>query len=219
MIYSFTSLDCFENCPHQGYHKYVLKTKFKNTAQQGSGIEDHKALAARLLSGTPLPAHLRSAEPLAASITAHGKPAAEVKFGLTHDLRACEFFADNVFLRGAIDVTFRWPPNAFVFDWKTGKIYEKDLQHVICAIATLIYFPDIEQVIAANLWTQFGKLGVQHTYARAELPHLWRRILNRVHEIEDMGRKNHYPKRPSPLCKWCPVTACEHNENRGLADA
>lgn len=219
MIFSYTLLNTYENCPRQAYERYWLKIPVPETDEMALGKQIHKHLENRLLFGldnNPLPTPLEPLEPICRSLEVRGVPETELKIAVSRDLTDTGFFDGDAYLRGVIDVRLldAGREGAFILDWKTGKNREADkepLQLMICAAMTFAAEPTVQHVMAANCYTKTAQLGQAHSWRRSELPDLWRTILPLIHEIEQAEFDGKWPERPSGLCGWCPVKNCQHN--------
>ena len=221
-VLSYSFLDSFENCRKQAHEVYILKSvpRFKESAQEG--IEIHEALAKRIAGGAETP-HA-SAERLVQSLERRGKAQTEVKLGVTRELEACDFFSKVVWLRGVVDVLLLGrgdadrpdrARSAFIGDWKTGKVREKDLQLQIFAALVFANYPEVENVRAVNLWLREPDLKMQpRDWSRDRLPGLWAQILRLADHVEESERSGSWPARVNALCGWCQVVHCEFHPGR-----
>lgn len=207
MIHSYSSISCHDNCPWQFHDRYVLRNKHPVTPQQAAGTAAHLALQRRLEDRRALPPELASAEPLVKSLEARGRPIAERKLAMTRDFQPCDFWADDAWLRGVLDVLV--PLDAvtiFNADWKTGKVREQETQLFICASLVLVNFAHVEKVIGANIWLRDGKPGQPYPFERRNLAAMLARLVAMTAPIE---ADTTFTPRPSGLCRWCPVADCK----------
>lgn len=218
--WSFTSLDTFETCPKKYYHSYIAKdVPYVETPEMAEGKKVHTALEYRVARNTPLPAAYMMYEPLAASIVnaaaaSGGEIRTELKTGLNSDLKPVDFFAKDVWARGALDVTIltpaRMPVSAFIGDWKTGKPREKDLQLKTFGFFIFHTYPTIEKVDASNIWLKTCKPGDHYRYYRSGLPLINQEILSKVAKVDKACETETFPEKQNFLCKgWCDVKTCK----------
>ena len=219
--WSYTHIDTFETCPHQYHWKYILKNKEPTTPEMEEGRKAHDALEKRVAAGVPLNPKWAAYEPLAASIvhmSKDGEIRTELKVGLNRELKPTDFFAKDVYARGALDVAILIPMPSpkflFIADWKTGKTREKDFQVKIFAFFGFLLFPTVERIGACNIWLPTLKAGTPYFYRKEELPKIWSEIYIKLAAMELAAAKDEWKKRQSPLCGWCPVKECEFNTNR-----
>src|SRR5882757_8694805 len=95
--WSYSSLNTFENCPKQYYHRYILKEREPDTEVSLHGQRVHKSLEDRVGEAKPLPVEYEAYEPLAASVAnlknREGvKVYTEFSFGVFKDLTPCDFW-------------------------------------------------------------------------------------------------------------------------------
>ena len=217
MIHSYSSLDCYQNCPRQMYERYITKSApFVDTPETLAGKADHKALEKRLLHDVPLPVNLTQCEPICASLEARAIPQLEVKMGVDRNCEEAGFWDGDVYIRGVLDLALYNPTftSVFIGDWKTGKNREaqkEPLQLMIFAAFVFSYYKELQSVMATNIYTKTGQMGHVHSWQRSELPELWRTIIPLVHEVEAAEASGYFPEKPSGLCGWCPVFSCSHN--------
>lgn len=214
MIFSYSFIDQFENCPKAAHDRYVLRTKRGEKESAIPGIEEHEAIAKRISHKIPLPEAYTRAENLVQPLEARGQLEAEVKLGVTREMEACDFFAGIVFLRGVIDVLMRRNGTAFIGDWKTGKVYEKELQLLIFALLVFENFENIDAIAAVNLWLKTGRPGAAQQFIRADLPQMRAEVYGHIRRLEEADEKDDWPEKPGPLCAWCQVVECKFNPRR-----
>lgn len=212
--WSYSSLTAFETCPRRYYLTRVLKVvKEEQTAATLEGNELHKALELDVAGRQALPSKYRHLQPLTNKLrAAPGQILTEYKFALTRELRPTEFFAKNVWVRGVFDYANVRTNFAVVLDYKTGK-RKFDLDQLkLFAGATFQLFPRVERVQTGYIWLRDKKIDPQ-SFARDEAPVIWQEFAARVRRLETSEETNHWPARPSGLCReWCPVGRkhCEH---------
>ena len=215
-VWSYSSLDTFNSCPRRFYHRYILKEKEPETEALRNGIAVHAALESRI-KGAPLPEHMLKYDPMACSIVNAWqkgmKVYTELKMGLTRGMEPCGFFDKNVWGRGAADVILVQDDTAIIFDWKTGKKREKEEQLRLLALFTFKHFPKVQRVHGMNLWLEAGDIGAIVSYGRKNTPGLWQLVLPQIQAIESAFKKNAWPEKPSGLCRYCPVKACQFNKS------
>lgn len=221
-VHAYTAFSWFENCPAKFKWRWVDGNREIDTPAQAEGRAVHEALAARL-NGQPIDLTARVsysfADRMATSLLERGNVLAEMKLAIDPDFEPTQFFSRTAWLRGVLDVLVGLEDReaqplrgrVFIGDWKTGKRREDDLQLLIFALLVLENYPDVDTVHAANLWLREGKPGTLMTWRRAELPDMRARVLQHAMPIEQAMRDGVFPKKPGPLCAWCPDTSCEFN--------
>lgn len=213
MIASFVFLSNEENCPHKAYRKYVARDlpSEPNTPELEHGIAVHKALERRITEGTRLPEDIVGVDKITAGLDWLQRRGAVVKAELALAIDATgkplDFWDKSGWLRGKLDAVAVGDRTAMIFDWKTGKPREDTFELRLQALLLKGKFPQLETIQGSYVWLRERRVGELHDLSDTE------RTMNSVRmqlaEIERRG--NVWPKRPNPLCGWCPVHDCEHN--------
>lgn len=226
--WSYSAIDCFDQCKRKYYHRYILKEKGPESEAMRKGNEFDKAVERRLQDGTPLPPEWSQHDAYAESLyrmKGSCQLYTQLKMGIRRDFTACDFFAKDVWGRGAIDValvsrrTTNVPNTAIITDWKTGKnsenkAYSNDgLQLKIFSLLLFKTFPGIEKVTAFNLWLKSSEIGKPYIFTRADEPVLWREVLVKIMAIEKAFAMNNWAESPGPLCGYCDVKICQFNRS------
>lgn len=213
--WSYSSLQAFETCPRRFYLTRITKqVKEPQTDATMHGNEVHKALEEAVTNKRALPPKYVGYQPIVDRLRAvPGKKVLEYRFGLTRDLKECEFFADNVWVRGVLDVGIVLPESrAVIADYKTGKRKLDGDQMRLFAMAGFALWPWVEKISTAYLWLQSNQLD-REEFTRPQQSAIHQEFAIRVHRMENASNNNDWPPRPSGLCKaWCPVgkSLCEH---------
>lgn len=212
--WSYSSLTAFETCPRRYYLTRILKVvKEEQTAATLEGNAQHKALELNVAGKQALPSKYRHLQPLANKLRAvPGQILTEYRFALTRELRPTEFFSKNAWVRGVLDYANVRTNFAVILDYKTGKRKFDTDQLKLFAAAAFQLFPHVERVQTGYIWLRDKKIDPQ-PFERGEAPVIWQEFAARVHRLEQSEETNHWPARPSGLCReWCPVGKkhCEH---------
>lgn len=213
---SFTYIDLYGTCPRWYSYRYVLKNAEPETPELKEGNKLHKAMEMRVGKGHMLPPEYQPLEPIAGSLIAarQGKDLkCELKLGVTHAWTPCDFFAEDVMLRGAIDVFIKGSIGAAQFDYKTGKPSDKTLQLEITNMLALLRFPELQEITGMNIYTKTHQFKPTVRSTRADLPHLTNNIGMMIAEIDEAEAIGDFPAKPSGLCGWCPDKTCKFNRN------
>lgn len=218
-VASHTFLNDWDNCPHKAFRKYIKKDlgKFVQTEAMRFGNEVHSAFEVRIKHGTGFPKGMEKYEAIAAPLVAAGA-LAEKMLGISVDGKLCDFFAPNVWLRGKIDTTLlggprepihQGPTVACIMDWKTGKRREEKAELLTHAVLLKAWQPTVQKVTAHYVWLQDNEVGRAHDVSDTAT-----KLAEIRHTMDDVARcisDQDFPKRPNPLCGYCPVMDCENN--------
>jgi hypothetical protein len=157
-----------------------------------------------------LPDVLEMHEPFLAKLESMpGELKVECRIALNRQAQPCEFFAEDVWFRGVIDVLKVNGSQALVVDHKTGKHHTKFGQLKLFALHTFAAHPEVDTVRCDYYWTQTMTKGGE-TYTRAQIPAMWKGFLPDLRQYAQAFKEETWQPRQSGLCAgWCPVTDCE----------
>jgi RecB family exonuclease len=216
LAHSYSSIKQFENCPRQ-YHEIRILKRYKSHPTEATtyGEQVHKAFEEFVRDGKPLPAafenYRKFVEPLA---ELDAEIYCERKMGIRADFTPCEFFDQDVWYRGLPDylAISRSGKVARVADYKTGKSsrYADTAQLELMAAMVFIHHPQVEKVKGALLFVVVGDI-IKAEYTRAQLPEILSKWAGRASAIESALEVGVWNARSSALCKFCPVSSCEHH--------
>lgn len=212
LVWSYTLLSTFRNiCPHQAFRRYIKKDiPYVETPQMKRGNDVHTAMELRG-GGKPLPADMETYEPFARCLD--GKNATfETKLGVTNSGHPCEFFGDSVWGRGKLDVTIINGENAYLADWKTGRVREDSFELEVQAVLLHAKNPGLKRIVGQYVWLKEGQLGRIHDVS--DTRKTWAEINRIMRVIDECQTKDQFEKRPSGLCGWCNVMDCENNPQK-----
>lgn len=214
MIHSYSGIKDFENCPRKYHETRILKRyKSQDTVATLYGAEVHKAFEEHIRDGVELPEKFKEfAEYVTPLKAIGGDVRCEEKIGIKADFSPCGFFAADAWFRGVPDfLTINHDTGvAHVADYKTGKSsrYADSGQLELMSVMVMAHHPKVTKVKCALLFV-VAKAIIRTVYTRDQMPDILSRWAGRANRIEasvDNGVWNH---RPSGLCGFCPVEACE----------
>lgn len=210
MIWSYSFLNTFLNCPHDAWHRYVLKdVPYVETEAQKKGNEAHKALELRL-KGKPLPKEHERYEFFVQPLGRYWiEP--EMKLGITAKGEPCSFFDKNVWGRGKIDVPIVVKDSAVILDWKTGRVWEDAFELQVQAVLLKAHRPNVQRFTGSYVWLSESRVGV--TYTLDPLAG-WEKVCGIMDDVGHREKMGVWEKKPGKLCAWCPVKSCEHNKQK-----
>jgi hypothetical protein len=123
-----------------------------------------------------------------------------------------KFFAKNVWYRGIADLLIINEDKAYLIDYKTGKSanYADTKQLDLLAGAVFINFPEVKKIKSALSFVVCKKfISKEHT---ADMYKAYINVFDELLErIEAASKEDVWNAVESGLCKFCPVTSCEHN--------
>lgn len=216
LAHSYSAIKDFEGCPRR-YNEVRILKKFKSKDTEATlyGTAVHKAFEDFIKDGVALPASFEAyrkfVEPLA---TLDADIRCEEKMGIRADFTPCGFFDKDVWFRGIPDylAISRSGKVARVADYKTGKSsrYADTAQLELMAAMVFIHHPTVEKVKGALLFVVVGDI-IKAEYTRSQLPEILSKWAGRASAIESALEVNVWNARSSALCKFCPVSSCEHH--------
>ena len=219
VAWSFSALKTFQSCPKKYYHLKVLKdVKETQSEIMLYGIDAHKAAELYIANNQELPGKYEFMRKQLDTLKAlEGDKYCEFKFGLTKEMQPCDFFAKDVWLRGAIDLLIVNTETgiARMIDYKFGKSKNADMSQLqLMSLAVFKMFPDVQKVKAGLLFCAEDKM-MPIQYEQSNAPTMWMDWLPEVARLEAAYENNVWNPNPSGLCKsWCPVVSCVHNGKR-----
>lgn len=216
LAHSYSAVKDFEGCPRR-YHEVRILKKFKQKDTEATlyGTAVHQAFEDFIKSSTPLPAsfevYRKFVEPLS---TIDADIRCEEKLGIRADFTPCGFFDKDVWFRGIPDylAISRNGETARVADYKTGKSsrYADTAQLELMAAMVFIHHPTVKRVKGALLFVVAGDI-IKAEYTRDRLPEILSKWAGRAAAIESALEVGVWNARSSALCKFCPVSSCEHH--------
>lgn len=217
VVWSYSSLSLFQQCPKKYYHLRVNKdVKEPPSEQMRYGLEVHKAAEEYIRDGVDLqPGFEFMRDALDELKNLPGEKHCEVKLGLTKDLEPCGFFDKDVWWRGIADLLVINGDEARVLDYKTGKDKYADTKQLeILALAVMKKFPQVATVKGGLLFVVHTNF-IKTKYGREQEMELWNKWLVETNKLEQAYEKDVWNAKQNFTCKgWCPVLSCLHNGKR-----
>jgi hypothetical protein len=214
--WSYSSINLFKQCPQKYYRLRIAKDIVEPIQEHllyGTAV--HKAAEDYLRDGTPIPAKYsflqEQLDPLA---KIKGTRYCEYEMGLTKNLQACKFKADDVWWRGIADLIIIDEDKAYLVDYKTSKSskYADTDQLELLSLAIFKHFPQVKKIKAGLLFVvvkDFVKVEYINDEGRGKA---WIKWLETTHTLETCMAVNVWNPKPNFTCKnFCPVTDCIHN--------
>lgn len=222
IAWSHSALDEYGNCPH----KYMRKRVTKDVSDPGGkaldwGNDVHEAFEHYLRSRAAMPSNILQYQKYADEILAlkeRGGLRMEVEEEICVDAQwnPASWFSKQAFFRAKADVALYSDTAGFALnvDWKTNKrYYGTNGQDQRNAAAMFLWNKDLQVVETRFVYVVIDKV-VSRRYTRPQLPQLLAPSLQAVQDIARSYQTAVWPKKPTGLCKFCPVKDCEHNPNK-----
>ncbi len=216
--WSTSTIELYHNCPYRYYRQRVKKdVQDKPNEYAEFGTYLHQRMEDRLREGRPLPQDLLAQcpklEDYAQEVEAlPGDRMLEHQMAINRELRPTGWFAKDAWGRAIADVLVLNNDEAWVIDWKTGKPKDNRLQSHILAFVTLCTFPAVQVLHTSFVYVKHG-VKKEESYRRADdMVFLADTISDQLADISFSFANDGWGKKPSGLCRWCPVEECEHHE-------
>ena len=215
--WSYSKVNSFKQCPKKYYHMYVKKdVKDTGSVATRYGNLVHKAAEEYIKDGSELPKKYNFMQrTLDTFNNIKGDKHCEIRLGVAkYDdvYEPTKFFAKNVWYRGIADLLIINEDKAYLIDYKTGKSanYADTKQLDLLAGAVFINFPEVKKIKSALSFVVCKKfISKGHT---ADMYKAYINVFDELLErIEVAAKEDVWNAVESGLCKFCPVTSCEHN--------
>jgi hypothetical protein len=213
--WSWSKLKNFRTCPKRHFHVDLQKDYREDESEQLIwGDQVHKAMAARIDKGTPLPHTMQHynkwPDAIAKWKDAGMKVLVEQKLAITDKFTPSSFFDGATWFRGVADALALAPRVAYAFDWKTGQVKPDYEQLALNAALVFAHHPEIEEIGTSFVWLG-NDTESSATYRRDDMMKVWNSVMPEVKVMAEAHRTTTYPPKPSGLCKrYCPVTSCPY---------
>lgn len=218
IVWSFSSLKTFQQCPKKYYHTKIAKDVVeKDTTATIYGKEFHTAAEEYIRDGKPLPAKFDYAKASLDHLNEiPGTKYCEVKLGLTNGLEPCEFDAENVWWHGIADLVVINEEKgiAHSVDYKTSKSarYADIKQLDLVAAGLFAKFPAVKKVKSALMFV-VSKEFVHAEHHAEKLKDYVAKPAQDVARIEAALENGVWNPVEGPLCRFCAVRQCEYNRS------
>lgn len=213
--WSWSRYKNYRTCPKRHYHVDIKKDYFEAPSEALDwGNEVHKAMAARIANGIPLPPTMKRFEWWPSKIAALKAQGVDVrveqKIAIDRQLQPTNFFDQGTWFRAVADVLALLPKfkAAITVDWKTGKVQPEFEQLALSSQTIFAHHPEIDEVGSIYVWIGSDTQTIE-TYRRDGMAPTWNKVWPQVQKMEEAWKTTEYPPTPSGICiNWCPVTGC-----------
>jgi hypothetical protein len=216
--WSYSGIKQFETCPRQ-YHEIKVLKKYprQETEQTLYGTRLHEQAELHIKDKRPLDADFKFMQPTMDAINAmSGRKFTEYEMALDVNLRVCDFYSPDYWVRGIADLIIIDDDNlsARCFDYKSGGDKYPDVdQLTLMSLLIFKFFPHIRTVSSGLLFVLRDTV-FKHKVVRDQEQGLWWRYKERVARLEAAHTSGVWNPKKSGLCKkYCAVTSCEFNGN------
>jgi hypothetical protein len=220
MNWSLSKLGTFTKCRRRFLYAYIQQRPGAKGAAAQRGVDQHAIIEDYFLGKTDsLPSDLGHYKEWFDSLRllTHN---AELQLALLEGWLPAAWEDPKAWWKGVLDLLVRREGTAWLFDWKTGKIYPDHLdQKKLYAIAVFISYPDIQEIIAHHVYLDLLKQ-TKDIFQREQLPALIKYFDGKL--VPYMAAMDSYKRgddpdsffvtNPSYLCNYCPYSKapCPH---------
>lgn len=218
VVWSFSSLKTFQQCPKKYYHLKVAKDVVDTPHEAALyGSDVHRAAEHHIRDGVPIPKKYGYMQPILDNLKQiPGDKHCEIELGLTQSLEPCAFRAPEVWWHGIVDLLIVDKPSgvAHMVDYKTSKSarYADTKQLDLMAVGVFAHFPEVERVKSALLFVVSNEF-VKKEHKREAKADYIAPIKVDVDRLNKALDTNVWNPVTGPLCRFCPVKKCEHNRS------
>ena len=214
--WSYSSIKTFDQCPRKYFHLKVLKD-VKDYGNQATiyGQEVHKACEDYVKDDVEIPEKFAYVRGVVEAIKRmDGDKHTELKLGVKKvegGYEPCKFLGKDVWWRGIADVVVIRGDTGYSLDYKTSKNarYADTKQLDLVAAGLFVHFPQLKKVKSGLFVVSNEFIHKEHfVEQRDDYFDTFKDELDRLDSAEVSGVWN---AKTGPLCKFCPVTRCEHN--------
>lgn len=216
--WSYSALTNFENC---GWRYRLCRVTKEVPDPPGEmavyGTRGHLALEERVRDGKELPDEFVKFEPMIQKILSkpHTSVHCERQYALSADFRQVDWWSDEAWVRGVIDLELRNEDKVVLADYKFGKRKPDSDQLKLFAAFVMQTSEEITKCSTGFLWLKERRID-KESFTRDDLPSIWQEFLPRVQRMKHAFDKDKFVKNPSGLCGWCPLSKgqCEFKRER-----
>ncbi len=218
IIWSYSSLKTFQQCPRKYYHTKVAKDiQEPDTDATLYGKRMHTVAEEYIRDGKPIPPEFSYIEPTLKTLAAiPGDKHCEVKLGLTREFKACDFDAPDVWWHGIADLVIidNHKGLAHSVDYKTSKNsrYADVKQLDLVAAGIFAKFPQVKKIKSALVFVVSKELIKAEHNKELELQYV-ASVMPDITRIESALKTNVWNPVSGPLCRFCAVKNCEYNRS------
>ena len=210
MVYSYSSLATFKQCPQKFKFAYIDKVKMESeppspAMERGSRI--HDSVENYLLGKSEFlhpDIHKNYGQWMMGIREGGGEIRPEWKWGITWDFKPCGYDDPMCMLHGYVDLLVLPEDkkvNVPLYEWKTGKMYLEPHSSQVCMYSTAVMIHEPERPGVDAMITYFDQQDYKGIYYPQGMMNNYVHGLRR--EIDLVIFEKRFPTKPSFMCKWC----------------
>lgn len=219
IAWSWTRLDCFEQCPRKFQGSYVTKDFPQpdfDAPHFAKGKAVHDTLENYLNDGTAItnPIKYKGDEfrvdleflmPVLNKMRAAKEKHIELQVCFDQELNEISWFDKRAWCRVIFDALIIVGDFALIIDWKTGKVKQYSDQLKLFAGAVFSSYPQVNRVLSAYVWCEHPtQKPVYAEYTRVkDAESIWLEFGDRAELIQMANESGNWPAKKNMFCKWC----------------
>lgn len=199
---SYSGLSLYRKCPRAWQDNYIHGNRRPSGAAAQRGVYLHELLEGYFDGSTPYPSSnkvLAPWQPYMEGLYELGA-VAEGEVAVDSSWRPCGFDDPKALFRGKKDLDIEAGSTLFLFDWKSGKVYEDHIKQgkSYCALS-----PGYERYVVAFAYLDIPFLTMRWEFTAAEIE-VYRAALDT--EIQLVRMATEYPATPGSECYYCSLS-------------
>lgn len=219
IVFSPSNLATYRDCPLKFHLQRTHVIKWQETGAKSRGIVLHECMEKAVkegvatVSGWPDGVNVAFTQDLIRMLDKMKSYGAQVmpecELVVDRNMKSCDWWSDEAFLRARADVAVITDDVAVVIDYKTGKMYSKqDFQLRVEALLLHVLYkvPVVKWVLAYCDYgsTRSGK--VDFTIGLDGVSD----IIDLMKKAQNAAKNSYFPAKRNIFCKWCSVYHTEH---------
>lgn len=193
----------------------------KDVKDEGStatlyGQQVHKAAEEYIQKATPIPQkfiYIKDFVDVLKKIP--GEKHCELKLGVNKTeagFEPCGFFDAEVWMRGVVDLLIVNGDRGYIVDYKTSKNakYADTKQLDLMAGAAFVHFPELKRLKSALAFVVSNEL-IKKVHVREDVGKYLNTFSPQLERLEGAHSTGVWNPVSGPLCRFCPVKACDFN--------
>ena len=205
--WSYSRLGDYEKCPRLYKYRHVDRLPEPKGDALARGIAIHEEVEQYLFGQAPLPSKFDKFRAYIDDVKSKPGLVVEDLWALTREWGNCTPKSPLAWWRGKLDAYWREGEQASVVDWKTGRVYDSNMDQMkLYAAAVMSRDLEVEEVRVSLVYFDQGE---EHSevYTRDRLEWAQGQFKARAGRMED---DTVFTPRPGSACRWC-----AHRKSKG----
>lgn len=228
MNWSLSKLGTFTKCRRRFLYAYIQRLPGKSGVAASRGVDQHAHIERFFKEKTTLPPDIGVKYTAWFEKLRGLEHYSENQLAMREGWLPCSWEDPAVWWKGVLDLKVLQRPKAWVFDWKTGKVYpDHEDQKELYSIATFVEHEDINEIEAWHIYLDLNGKDTKKIYTREQLPTLiakwnvklapYQQALSILageyrtfgEETAKISAEMMFVANPTYLCDYCPYSKGE----------